>query len=109
MRVQSLAQHILAHPPKLFDFMIHFPAQSGSDWYHHHVFAGSARAVDGALADVTASERLARDVTEHEYEWAEPRYDRRAVMRELAAPTSCLFREAVRHSVNHDQRKDVSE
>ena len=68
----------------VFDYLLLFTAQSGSDWYEHHVFAGRGRIADGALTDVTTEERLSQNVSEHAVEWADPPYDRGAVVRSFA-------------------------
>lgn len=72
----------------VFDFMLLFSTISGSDWYRHHVVSGTARIDGGELADVTTVKRLEEHVTEHEAEWANPRYDRHAVLRNLKARIS---------------------
>jgi hypothetical protein len=68
----------------VFDYVIWFDTQSGSTWNDHHVLSGRARLVEGELCDVTTKEELCRNVTEHEMDWAEPRYDPRATFREVA-------------------------
>ncbi len=72
----------------VFDFMLLFSTISGSDWYRHHVVSGTARIDGGDLADVTTVKRLKEHITEHEAEWAKPRYDRLAVMRDVKARIS---------------------
>jgi hypothetical protein len=67
----------------VYDYMIHFSTISGSDWYHHHVVTGEARIHGRELTEVDAVERLDANVTEHEMEWAEPPYDRRAAIQKV--------------------------
>jgi hypothetical protein len=61
----------------VFDYMLLYGAQSGSDSYEHHVFSGTAM-IDGEhLRDVQMTERLNYGLSEHAVEWATPRYDRK--------------------------------
>ena len=49
----------------VFDYLLCYSAQSGSDWYEHHVWTGTARIEGDALVDVTAAEKWQGNVTEH--------------------------------------------
>ena len=61
----------------VFDFVVLHSAQSGSDWYHHHVLAGRATLVDDQLGDSTLVRLREANVTEFVMEWAptNERYD----------------------------------
>lgn len=61
----------------VFDFVILHWAQSGSDWYYHHVFAGSATIFEDKIIDATLVRLREDNVTEFEMEWApaDERYD----------------------------------
>lgn len=65
----------------IFDFVILHSAQSGSDWYYHHVFAGSATIRDDKVIDSTLVRLREDNVTEFEMEWASAgeRYDHNRV------------------------------
>lgn len=67
----------------VFDFMLLFSNQSGSDSYEHHVFTGTARIAGEQLHDVSTVERLNRPLSEHQVEWADTKYDRRAAIRAI--------------------------
>lgn len=67
----------------VFDAMLLFSTISGSDGYEHHVYSGTAQLVAGRLTDVATRHRRRTHVTEHEYEWAEEKYDRSAILREV--------------------------
>ncbi len=62
----------------VFDFLVLHGTQSGSDWYDHHVFAGSATLTDDAVIDATLVRLREAYVTEFSMEWASAgeRYDR---------------------------------
>lgn len=65
----------------IFDFVILHSAQSGSDWYDHHVFAGSATIRDDDVIDATLIRLREDNVTEFAMEWAPAgeRYDHHRV------------------------------
>ena len=54
----------------VFEFMVLFRAQSGSDSYYHHVFVGNVAIVDGQVLMSSIEHRLDRYVGEWEVEWA---------------------------------------
>ncbi len=68
----------------VFDAMVLFSAQSGSDTYEHHVRGGTAKLTGGQLRDVAIAAQIVQSVTEHEYEWAKTGYDRRSPVEKLA-------------------------
>lgn len=61
----------------VLDFVILHSAQSGSDWYVHHVLAGHATLVDDQLVDSTLVRLREASVPEFVMEWApaDQRYD----------------------------------
>lgn len=68
----------------VFDAMVLFSAQSGSDWYLQHLFSGTATVGADRLIGVETVSRRVEQLTEHEVEWAEPPYDRRSALRAMA-------------------------
>ncbi len=63
----------------VFDFILYHGAQSGSDWYYHHVLAGSATILDERVVDSAIVQLCEHYITEFQMEWAPEleRYDRR--------------------------------
>lgn len=62
----------------VFDYVILHSAQSGSDWYFHHVFAGRATLLHDRVVESTLVRLREDNVTEFAMEWAPAgeRYDR---------------------------------
>jgi hypothetical protein len=91
-RLSGSSHHIVrvSHDEALFvfDVMLWFPAQSGSDEYEHYIFCGRARLeVDRReLEDWRCELRQYLELSEHAVDWAEPdhRFDRRAELKRVA-------------------------
>lgn len=68
----------------VFDFLLCYQAQSGSDWYEHHAWTGTARIDGDRLVDIDAKPAWMQHVTEHAMHYAEPTYSRSDQFAELA-------------------------